>query len=312
MRNPLGAISAAADVLESCDAQSENAVEARAIIARQARLLAAIMNDVQDVARLAAGKATLALQPLDLAVLAQQAALRAKATSGPRLSCRLDSAWTDGDAVRLEQALSSLLADALRSTPPEGEVVLSVRREDGAALIEIEQGGEHGSSPGIGVALAARVVELHGGTLEVRPSAAGTVVTVRLRAREPVVATLDDRLPAQRRRQVLVVDANGGTLAALRDDLERDGHTVSAVHDARDGLERLLAQRPDIAIVDLGLPAGASLGLAQAARAAGYAGRMIALAADDGARAEAMVAGFDACLARPVDRAQMRACLAVS
>lgn len=121
-----------------------------------------------------------------------------------------------------------------------------------------------------------------------------------------------DALPLSRRRQVLVIDADADRLESLRRQLVRDGHQVSATTDAAQGLERLLELRPQVSIVGIALAGMTGQDLARRARAAGYTGRMIALA---GAAAsgtlpnELRVAGFDAWLPGPVDRAQLRACL---
>lgn len=306
LRNPLGAISAAVDVLESGGADDATAAEARSIIARQSRGLSHLLNELLDVGRLAAGRTALVRQPLDLAALAQR--VQQAAAAGQRLTCRLDSAWTDGDAARLEAVVSRLLANALRSTP--GDVALSVRREAGIAVIEVQHGGDSvADGQDVGLSLARRLVELHGGTVAVDASPRGRRVSVRLPAVAAVMAPEADLLPRQRHCNVLLVDDDEHSLAALRAMLEREGHSVSTAADGHEGLSQLLLQRPDVSIVAIGLPGLTGLELARHARAAGYAGRMIALAGASrhGGDADAMVAGFDACLVEPVDRVQLRA-----
>jgi len=236
--------------------------------------------------------------------------------SGHKLACRLESAWTDGDAVRLEQVVGNLLTHAFKSTPPDRDIVLSVRRDGRTALVEVQVCGEGipgelsphildpfvpGERPldrrtgdvGIGLTLVQRLVELHGGSVPAAP---------------------DDSLPLQRRRMVLVVDDNEDVLAALRAKLELDGHTVSTAASGTEGLSRLLQLRPEVSIVDIGLPGMTGFELARNARCAGYAGRMIALSGDGYERdlAQAMAAGFDAYLVKPVDRLQLRASLAAN
>lgn len=112
-----------------------------------------------------------------------------------------------------------------------------------------------------------------------------------------------------RGRLVLVIEADGDALAALQSDLESDGHRVSTAADAVLGLQQLLEQSPDVSIV--GLPGMAGRELARQARAAGYAGRMIAspgLAAHCTSH-DLRAAGFDASLHEPVDLAQLRTSL---
>ncbi|MDB5943199.1 MAG: putative histidine kinase, hybrid, partial [Ramlibacter sp.] len=335
LRNPLGAISAAVDVLESAGADSDTAADARTIIARQTRNLSHMMNDLLDVSRVIAGKILLSRQPVDVAAIAQrvqQTITLTGAASGHNLRCDLQPAWTDGDAVRIEQIVNNLLTNALKYTPPGGDVDLVVRRDGESALIEVRDSGEgipaallprifdlfvqgeraldrRAGGLGIGLTLVRRLVELHAGTVGVESSASGSRFTVRLPAVEPASAAPDDSLPLQRRRKVLVVEDNEDVLAALRAKLELDGHTVSTAADGLEGLRRLLKLRPEVSIVDIGLPGITGFELARHARAAGYAGRMIALSGYGHERdmANAMVAGFDAYLVKPVDRTQLRA-----
>ena len=108
-----------------------------------------------------------------------------------------------------------------------------------------------------------------------------------------------------------MIEDNDDVLAALRSKLELDGHSVSTAVDGIEGLSRLLKHRPEVSIVDIGLPGLTGFELARHARAAGYAGRMIAMSgygAERDAHA-ALVAGFDAYLVKPVDRNQLRASL---
>jgi CheY-like chemotaxis protein/anti-sigma regulatory factor (Ser/Thr protein kinase) len=284
-----------------------------------------------------AGKILLSRQPVDLADIArrvQQTMLLTGAAASHRLRCTLHPAWVDGDAVRLEQILGNLLTNALKYTPSGGDVGLSVRREGRTALIEVQDCGEgipgallphifdlfvqgertldrRAGGLGIGLTLVRRLVELHGGTVSVETSAAGSRFTVRLPAVDGVPAPAGDALPLQRRRKVLVVEDNPDVLAALRSRLEQDGHTVSTAADGIDGLDSLLRLRPEVSIVDIGLPGLTGFELARHARAAGYAGRMIAISGYGHERdlANAMVAGFDAYLIKPVDGVQLRASL---
>jgi len=129
---------------------------------------------------------------------------------------------------------------------------------------------------------------------DLRPSAAGNSV------------------PPSRRRKVLLVEDNCDALASLRWKLEQDGHEVSTAADGFEGLCRLRILRPEVSIVEIGLPRLTGLDLARHARASGYAGRMIALSGFDAGCAlqHARTAGFDACLVKPVERSQLRSSLA--
>ncbi len=337
LRNPLGAISAAADVLDSADAAGAVAADARAIIGRQTRNLAHMMNDLLDVGRVIAGKIMLARQPVNLAAVVQRVRETLALTGEARehsVRLELRDAWVDGDAVRLEQVVTNLLTNAVKYTPRGGAIQVAVQPGGDSAVLVVHDTGigippallprifdlfVQGERPlhrpagglGIGLTLVRRLVELHGGSVGAESSSQGSRFTIRLPAIAPPPPQDAEALPRSRRRQVLVVEDNDDLLSALRAKLELDGHTVSTAADGVEGLTRLLNLKPEVSIVDIGLPGLTGFELARHARAAGYAGRLIALSGYGAERdaQEAMVAGFDAYLVKPVDRHQLRASL---
>lgn len=208
LRNPLGAISAAVEVLDRQQTHGEAAIKVRQIIARQTRHLARLMDDLLDVARVITGKILLSRQPVDLAVAARLIAgqLSAEAAAhGHALNMDVQEAWVQADRARLEQIISHLLVNAIRHTPSGTTVTLRVRRsgdvvrldviDDGPGIpqsllprifdlfvqgertLDRQQGGL-----GIGLTLVRRLSEQHGGTVEVESSAAGSIFTVSLPA----------------------------------------------------------------------------------------------------------------------------------
>jgi len=137
-------------------------------------------------------------------------------------------------------------------------------------------------------------------------------LSVRHADEAPPQAVPGDALPFTRPRKVLVVEDNGDALASLRRKLELDGHEVSTASDGFEGLCRLRNLRPEVSIVDIALPRLNGLDVARRARAFGYSGRMIALSGfGTGSDVrDARVAGFDACLVKPVDSGKLRSSLA--
>jgi signal transduction histidine kinase/CheY-like chemotaxis protein len=337
LRNPLGAISAAIDVLEVADPAGHTGVEARAIIARQTRNLAHMMNDLLDVGRVIAGKILLARQPVNLVSVVKRVEQTLAITGEARehqLQLDLKDVWVDGDAVRIEQVVTNLLTNAIKYTPHGRPIRVGVGNEQGTAVLQVQDAGmgiptallphifdlfvqghrtldRRAGGLGIGLTLVRRLVELHDGSVGVESSDEGSLFTVRIPAVQAPTPSDDDTLPPSRRRKVLVVEDNDDVLAALRSKLELDGHSVSTAADGIEGLTRLLKLRPEVSIVDIGLPGLTGFELARHARAAGYAGRMIALSGYGAERdaQEALVAGFDAYLVKPVDRHQLRASL---
>lgn len=337
LRNPLGAISAAVDVLDTAPLESPTAGEARSIIARQTRNLAHMMTDLLDVGRAIAGKIVLTGQAVNLAVVATRV-MQALSLTGEAarhdVRLRLQEAWVQGDAVRLDQVLTNLVTNALRYTPDGGRIDLIVSRTADSGIVQVKDTGpgipptlmprifdlfvqgertldRRAGGLGIGLTLVRRLVELHHGTVTVESSEKGSCFTVALPATAAPLIGAGNHLPVPRRRSVLLIEDNEDVRSALRFKLELDGHLVDTAADGVDGLARLLELRPEVSIVDIGLPGLTGLELARHARAAGYGGRMIALSGYGHERdvKKAMVAGFDAYLVKPVERQDLHACL---
>jgi signal transduction histidine kinase/CheY-like chemotaxis protein len=308
LRNPIGAIAAAADVLETSDADGAAAKEARSIIARQSQQLAQSMHDLLEVGRAIGGEIRLSRAPLDLAQAVRHASevLRLTGESKQRrIDLDLADVWVEADAAVLGHALGRLLIHAIRCTPASRDVRVQVRRDGAMAELEVRDARE-----GIALTLARKVAELHGGTGAIDASPEGSRAIVRLPAIDAPAAPNEGALAPSRRRQVLLLAGDADVLQALRSKLELEGHSVVTGQDGVEGLSRLLQMRPDVSIVDVALPGLGGFDLARDARAAGYSGRMIALSAREGDTRRALVAGFDACLATPVDREMLRTTIA--
>ncbi|WP_265942505.1 ATP-binding protein [Dechloromonas sp. A34] len=339
LRNPLSAIAAAIEVLNRVDPGADNATSARAVILRQTRHLARLMDDLLDVGRVIAGKILLARQPLNLVPLVERLVATMRLTGVAdrhQLYVALDEVWIDADATRIEQVVNNLLTNALKYTPAGGRIDVRVASEGTQAVLEVSDTGvgihptllpkvfdlfvqaertldRRAGGLGIGLTLVRRLVELHGGTVGAASSAAGTVFTVRLPAVEaPAGAPQRLLVPPSRRRRIGVIEDNEDALDSLHKLLELDGHSVWCATDGVSGLATLLENRPDVAVVDIGLPGLTGLEVAKRSRAAGYAGRMIALSGygQDNFGAQAMAAGFDAYMVKPIDAAELRRMLA--
>ncbi|MEF7615724.1 ATP-binding protein [Aquincola sp. MAHUQ-54] len=342
LRNPLNAITSAAEVLQllgDAGAQRTEAADARGIIARQTRHLAHLVADLLDMARVVAGDVTLAPAPLDLAALAAEQAARQAAAPGlaaHRVVLDLHAAWTVADRARMAQVLLNLLENARKYTPAGGSITLTTRSEHGRAVLEVSDTGRgipaelqaqafdafvqgerrldrQEGGLGLGLALVQRIVQLHGGTVGVRSSGQGSVFRVELPGAEPPRS--DEPAGNPRRatpRHVLLIDDNADALQALRSALVLEGHEVHCASDGDQGLRRLLARRPEVAVIDLGLPGLDGYEVARRSRAAGFAGCLVALSGYSSQRdvRTAMKAGFDVQLPKPVDFARLREVLA--
>ena len=250
-----------------------------------------------------------------------------------------DDAWIEADATRIEQVTTNLLNNALKYTPAGGRIEVDVGSDAGQAVLRVKDSGvgiaatllprifdlfvqgertleRRAGGLGIGLTLVRRLVQLHGGTIEAQSAPGqGSLFTVRL----PAVAAPSsaheaerERGPESRRRRVGIVEDNEDALAALRSLLELDGHSVWSESDGLAGLSAVLAQRPDVAVIDIGLPGIDGYELAKRSRAGGYAGRMIALSGygQDRDVQQALKSGFDAHLVKPVDPTALRRAMA--
>ena len=329
LRNPLSAITSAAELLHRVEASAEVASSARAVITRQTRHLARLMDDLLDVGRVISGKILLSRSPVNLALLVERHASAVELTGDAahhHVTLALAEVWIDADPTRVEQIVNNLLTNALKYTPAGGHIGLAVRRDGDEAVLEVSDTGvgiaesllprifdlfvqgertldRRAGGLGVGLTLVRRLVELHGGSITAESSDAGSRFLVRLPAIEaPAWQRVPVRRSRTRERRVLVIEDNADALSTLCAMLELDGHSVTTATDGQAGLEALLAQRPDVAIVDIGLPGLTGYEVAKRSRAAGHAGRMIAVSGYGQPQdvKHSLQAGFDAHMVKPV------------
>jgi PAS domain S-box-containing protein len=341
LRNPLGAISAAVEVLHRAETDSPLAARSLGVLGRQAANLARITDELLDAARVINGTIHLVRQPIDLGAAADRAlaALRLTAVAQHHpLVSRIDGVWIVADAMRIEQIVTNLLTNAFRHTPPGGAVELSVQREGADAVLRVRDHGPgippelvervfdlfvQGEQPldrqrgglGVGLTLVRRLAVLHGGSASATSSSGGSLFEVRLpAAAAPAALSAAPAAAAatvgRAARSILIVE-QPPEAEALAARLRDAGYRVECASDPAAAPERLAAARPDAAIVGLGVEAIDAIAIVQAARAAGYPGLMVA--AGDAALADPKQlrrAGFDASLARPIDPAHLRELIA--
>ena len=283
LRNPLSAISAAVQVLEATNGQDAPALRARSIIGRQVHHLARLVDDLLDVSRVVTGKIALDRRPIDFADLVSRAvAVCGERRQGPHLEINAQPVWIEGDLVRLEQIVNNIVGNALKYTPTGGSIRVRVAVEGGDAVLRVEDNG-FGITPellprvfdlfvqgertldraqgglGIGLTLVRRLVELHGGTVTAASAGPdrGSVFTVRLPKVSMPMSNQPSAPPghcAGLSRRVLVIEDNQDAREMFRMMLELAGHEVLEAGDGLAGLEMLKAQRPDVAVIDVGLP----------------------------------------------------------
>jgi len=332
LRNPLAAIANASAILKDAPDHGRIAL-ASEVIDRQARHLKRLLDDLLDVGRATTGKVILDLQPVDVAVCARAVvvALQTAKLFAER-SVHLDTlpVFVDGDSTRIEQILTNLLVNAVRHTSAGGRIDVRVAREGAEAVVVVTDDGrgiaaEHVSRVfdlffqadstadraagglGIGLTLVQRLVQLHGGSVTAASDGpgAGATFTVRMPAIAPP-APCAEPAPAPRlagSETILVAEDNADARATLCLALELRGHHVLQAADGIAALDLLRRERPDIAVVDIGLPGMDGYEVARIARKElGRAPILIAVSGYGTARDAqgAVQAGFDRHLAKPV------------
>ena len=349
LRNPLAAITAASQVLERLEradaaanpSVKEKAGRAKEIIARQARHLGRITDDLLNAGGIMTGKVQLDRRPADLAHIVNHvvSALPAARLAGQELKVEAESVWVDADASRIDQVVTNLVNNALKYTPSPGVISVSVRREGDDAVLRVRDSGL-GMEPdllprvfdlfvqgaraldraeggmGIGLAVVRRLVELHGGRVQAHSEGPGrgSEFVVYLPRIESLTAhpSLEDAAQAAASRKIVIVEDIDEVRHMLREWLEIEGHEVVEANDGPSGIATILRESPQVALIDIGLPLTDGYGVARAVRAhCGSGVRLVAMSGygqqDDMARG--LQAGFDAYLVKPVDPQVLKALL---
>jgi signal transduction histidine kinase/ActR/RegA family two-component response regulator len=336
LRNPLAAILLA---VHMTDENGQLGGEHVQLIERQTRHLTRLVNDLLDLSRVAAGKIVLKRNILDLRdVAAQSIEVVRPAADRQHVSLEVRNCArplnVDADGVRVDQILTNVLTNAIKYTPEGGHVTLELRREEGHGVIDVLDDGV-GIAPdrigrifelfaqaenaigraqggmGIGLALVRNLVELHGGSVHAHSDGVGkgSRFTVRLplasgtekpAPREPVV----QEGPAAAGRRIVIVEDNRDVRDLLRLRLKKLGHEVLDAQDGEEGLRVVLAEKPDLALVDLGLPGIDGYEVAKGVRDK-LGGDVVLVALSGFGQPEdkrrALEAGFDDHLTKPAD-----------
>jgi signal transduction histidine kinase len=335
LRNPLGAISNAVRVLALTHAEAVSATGAEEVIARQVGHISFLIDELLDVERVVSGKIRLNRQTLDMAEAVRRAVagVTADARLDRHIEISTEPVWIDGDALRLEQVLANIITNAVKYTPSGGQIRVVLRADGNDAVFSVEDTGV-GISPrllpsifdlyfqaertvdcaegglGIGLALVRRLVELHGGTIEASSDGEGrgSRFTVRLKQIPLTSKSSVISVPPEGRarpRRVLLIEDSTDAREMLRMTLELAGHVVYDAADGVRGLELLNIVRPDVGIIDIGLPLMDGYQVARRIREEPHGRGMLLLAlSGDEFRDESKRSperGFDYHLVKPVD-----------
>ena len=262
--------------------------QACAIIERQVGQLTRLVDDLLEVSRITTGRIRLQQERILLNGVAERAAETARPLADQRrheltVSLSPKPIWIFADAARLEQIIVNLLTNAAKYTLNGGKISLTVRQEGDEAVVRVKDTGV-GIAPeliprifdlfsqaersldrsqgglGIGLCLVQRLVDMHQGKVEVFSTLdQGSEFVVRLAVMaaptgEPVLPFQEISESNGRSLRVLVVDDNVEAAQTIGLLLEQSGHQVRTVHDGLAGLQESLIFRPDVVLLDIGLP----------------------------------------------------------
>jgi signal transduction histidine kinase len=340
LRNPLNVIAAGMSILREARAD-DGSTRTRHLVERQVRHLSRLLDDLLDLSRVTSGKIVLNCGPVDLGAAVEScfATLTAADALGQHTWQKsVDSVWVNADETRLEQIVTNLVGNAMKFTPAGGMISIRVTAGEHEAVLSVEDSGigigaellprvfdlfvqgdrsvaRSAGGLGLGLTLVRRLAELHGGSVSAASEGAGrgASFTVRLPrvaapARVPAAAWRPER--AERKR-ILVVEDNADGREMLRTMLELLGHDVHEAAEGESAIVRTAELRPDVAIIDIGLPGMDGYAVAARIRASEKEPGAIQLIALTGYgteqdRRRAAAAGFDAHLTKPVEPDRLR------
>lgn len=288
LRNPLAPLRHGLDVLRRRP-DGQEAANIRDVMDRQLVHMVRLIDDLLDVSRVTQGKIVLRKGKIKIADVVRSAVEGSRPlidSAHHTLSIEMppDTLWLDADLTRMAQVVGNLLNNAAKYTQEGGEIRLAVRPEGNAAVISVADNGI-GIAPGmqtevfqlfaqvdsrsdrargglgIGLALVNRLVTMHGGTVKAFSEGIGkgSTFTVRMPIVDGSDVPSDDQAPSAqtltgRPLSVLVVDDTVEVAETVGWMLEEMGHNYSLVHDGRQALEAARTFRPDVILLDIGMP----------------------------------------------------------
>jgi signal transduction histidine kinase len=348
LRNPLAPISNSIHLLLQSNVNEETAHRLYKVLERQTRHMVRLVDDLMEISRITRGKLELRLATIDLNAVIRNAVETSRPlieAAGHDLSVTLtdEALWIEGDEVRLEQVLSNLLNNAAKYTETGGRIALTARRAGSNAIVSVVDSGigipaemlprvfelftqvdttlgRAQGGLGIGLTLASRLTELHGGRLEARSDGIGkgsefiVILPLGDSLPGPQQKHSDHNAPLASKHRVLVVDDNEDSAVSLAMLLDSLGAEVQVADGGEAALNVLHGFDPDIVILDIGMPGMDGYELANAIRGQRKFDKTLLVALtgwgqkDDITRSTA--AGIDRHMVKPVDLSVLHSMLA--
>jgi signal transduction histidine kinase/ActR/RegA family two-component response regulator len=292
LRNPLAPIQNALEVMKMAGDSPEVIREGREIIERQLAQIMRLDDDILDLSRIRQGKIELRKERIDVASVIAIAVENSRPLiemAGHKLIVEVppEPLYLEGDLTRLAQALSNLLHNASKYTPPGGQIDLSVQSTEKDLTLRVRDTGI-GISPemlplvfdmfaqldhsrdrsqgglGIGLSLVRRLVEMHGGTVWAHSGGPGLgsefVICLPILIEESRLEAISHPASAKEitaccsGRRILVVDDNRDSTESMRLFLGMLGNEVAVAYNGLEAVESAASFRPDVVLLDIGLP----------------------------------------------------------
>ncbi len=350
LRNPMAPIVNSLEMMTAVGLNDPQLRKAHTVMARQVRHLTRLVDDLLDVSRISQGKLELHNQPLDLEDAASQAIEACENHLKDKNQTLYFSApnspvMINGDAVRLVQVIVNLLNNASRYSEENSDIYVSLEVDKPRALIRVRDNGQGiraeaqarifdmfiqeraaGNGLGLGLSLVKQIVQLHGGEVAVHSEGLGHGSEFLVRLPLPGHTIFPEDAPPSRRPQSVPAPGAPPTfrIALVEDDddiretlttvLEQWGHTVESAADGPSGVELVCDMRPDIALLDIGLPGMNGHGVAEAIcqRLGDERPRLVALSGygQKSDRDRSKKAGFDEHLVKPAQPGVLKRVLA--
>ena len=345
LRNPLAPIRNALYLMQTSRNDPEITANARAMIERQLHQMVRLVDDLLDVSRISTGKLALRRERVELRSVAQNAVEAVEPLFLARnhtLQVELPPAgvYVNADPTRLAQVFLNLLNNAAKFTDPGGRIDFGLKVECGELVARVRDNGI-GIAPemrdvifdmfaqadrslerstmglGVGLSLSRRLVELHGGTIEVKSEGVGRGAEFIVRIPVPSTDVTRDvqstRIPIARsaRHRILLADDNRDFAVSLAALLRNMGNDVRIEHDGAAALATAEEFRPEFAFLDIGLPKLNGFDVARKLRGVNARGILVAVTGwgQESDRQLAKDAGFDHYIVKPVDIDNLHAIL---
>lgn len=349
LRNPLAPIRTSMGILEHLHPDSPAVTQLRQVVNRQVTHLTRLVDDLLDVARITSGKVVLKRNQIMLKAVIHHA-LEISGSGMEAKNHRLEVIEPDAphvldaDHARLVQSVANLLVNAAKFTPPEGHIVLKATVEENTVTFSVKDNGiglepasidrifelfaqtpVPGEAPtglGIGLSLAKQFAEMHGGALHASSQGLNQgsefvlTLPVVLEGAQPPLADQpltppQPDLPGG--RKILVVDDNVDAANTLEALLGMDGFEVSTVYNGVAAVASAKTFRPDVVVMDIGMPGMDGYDAARMIRQEAGSEKMVLIALTGWGQSSdiqrASQAGFDHHLVKPVDYETLMKCL---